>query len=523
MKQRTVLILLGGYQLLVASCLIILPAQAWTSDNGDGTFTNPPLFADYPDPDIIRVGDDFYFVTTTFVNSPGMRIMHSKDLVNWQIATHVIPRLDGREEFDLENGGDYRQGVYAPSLRYHQGTFYLAETIQELNTRIYYSKDIRGPWQYHELNRAAFDPALFFDSDGTAYIATSGGWDGHIQLLRLSKDLSRVVDSNEIHYIQGAEGSHIVKRDDWYYLFNAIPSRLAMTVSRAKDLYGPWETNPRDQIDDRTGGHQGAIVDLPDGNWIGFAMKDDGAVGRVTNISPIYWENDWPVWGIPNAPHRIPKKPRKPIRGHLPTQPATTDTFDSKQLGLQWAWNHNPDNSRWSLSERPGFLRLKPTQAKEFWWARNTLTQKAQGPWSRGEVKFDVSNMESGDVCGFGTLGKFSGHMSVNRSKDGALFLSAILIESTAKGPVTDVRVACRPIDADTVFLRTELDFSDNTAKCSYSTDGERWTNLGGAFPMAFDWRTGTFQGEQFAIFCFSPHPGHGFVDVDFFQLDDEE
>lgn len=492
-------------------------AHAWQPDNGDGTFTNPPLYADYPDPDIIRVGEDFYFITTTFVNSPGLRILHSRDLLGWEIISHVIPRLEGREQYDLKNGNAYRSGVFAPSLRWHNGTFYVAATLVGQNTRIYYSTNIRGPWQFHELDRPAFDPGLFIEPDGKGYIATSGGWDGTVTLLTLNADLSRVVDARTIHYCRGAEGSKLVKRGDWYYLFNAIPARLGLTCSRATNIFGPWETIR--QIDDRTGGHQGALVDLPDGNWCGFVMKDCGAVGRMTYLSPIFWTNNWPVWGTSDAPGKVPALARKPVQGMPPRQVAASDHFDSPRLGLQWQWNHNPDDSRWSLIERSSFLRLKPSAATNFWSARNTLTQKGQGPWGAGEVEFDLSHLKPGDICGFGTLGKVNGHIAVTCGSDGKATLSMNV--SVDRGS-SETRAAVVPVQTSRIFLRTAMDFVRNKGACSYSYDEKKWTELGGEFDLVYDWRTGTFQGEQFAIFCFNPKPGDGFVDVDQFRFTDK-
>jgi len=492
------------------------PLPAWQSDQGDGTFLNPPLHADYPDPDIIRVGEDFYFATTTFVNSPGIRILHSRDLVNWEIAGHVVPRLDGRKEYDLTGGTAYRAGFFAPSLRHRDGVFYLAVTPLGQNTRIYSARDVRGPWQGHELDRSAFDPALFIDRDGTAGIVTCGAWDGTGTLLTLDRDLTHVVRAQKIFFIRGAEGSKIVRRGDWYYLFNSIPSRLALTVSRARQLTGPWETRP--SLDDHTGGHQGAIVDLPDGRWYGFVMRDAGAIGRMTSISPIFWQDDWPVWGTPDAPGRVPARAAKPILGQPLRQPATSDDFSADTLGLQWAWNHNPDDTRWSLTARRGHLRLRPTAAAEFWTARNTLTQKTQGPWCRGEVRLDLRHLRPGDVCGFGTLGKYSARLAVQCGTDGRRFLHMAVRND---GVGDEVRVSAQPLSADDVQLRTDLDFTRSMGQCAYSTDGQTWTPIGGEFPLAFDWRTGTFQGEQFALFCYNPSPGDGYVDVDAFTFSD--
>lgn len=505
-------------QTLIACLVGLLPANvtAWESDNGDGTYTNPPLYSDYPDPDIIRVGEDFYFSTTTFVNVPGLTILHSKDLVNWEIASHVIDRLDGNPAYDMEGGIAYRYGLFASSLRYHQGIFYVVVTPVGLNTRIYSSSNIKGPWTYTELNTAAFDPGMFIDEDGIGYIATSGGWDGTVTLLTLNEDFSRVVDSREIFYNKGAEGSKLVKRGEFYYMFHSIPSKLALTVSRAKSLYGSWETKA--QIDDTTGGHQGAIIDLPDGRDYGFVMVDSGPIGRMTQICPIYWEEGWPVWGTPDAPGRVPEVAEKPIRGFLAKELLSSDTFDHSTLGLQWQWNHNPDDSKWSLTERPGYLRLKSTKAEDFWHARNSITQKSMGPWCRGQVKLDTSGLKAGDICGFGTLGKINGHIAVHCDKDGNLSLWMNVIND---GEGSETRICAQPIGVNEIYLRTDMDFLKETAVCSYSLDGQNWNELGGEFQIEYDWRTGTFQGVQFAIFCYNPQPGDGFVDVDSFTFHD--
>ncbi|KQM66988.1 MULTISPECIES: glycoside hydrolase family 43 protein [unclassified Sphingomonas] len=492
-------------------------AQIWQSDQGDGTYRNPVLFADYPDPDIICVGSD-YFVTTTFANAPGLTLLHSKDLVNWRIFSHVVPHLDDRPEYRLADGKDaYRRGLFAASLRFHDGIFYVAVTPVGRNTRIYRSRDPRGPWQMNELDRSAFDPGLFIEPDGSAYIATSIGSDGTIRLLKLDAGLRRVVDDRKVHYVAGAEGSKIVRRGDYHYLFNAIPRRLGLTVSRARSLYGPWETRP--QIDDRSGGHQGALVDTADGTWVGFVMLDAGAIGRTTNLSPIFWQDDWPVWGTPDMPGRVPARATKPVTGFPLAEPATSDDFSARQLGRQWQWNHNPDDSRWSLSARPGFLRLHPTQADGLWHARNTLTQKAQGPRSRAEVKLDIRHIASGDRCGFCTFGQYSATLAVTRDNRGAASLAMDVIESTEKGPAVDTRMKAAPFTGNTLWIGLDLDFTTDRGRLSYSRDGVRWQAAGGDFPLAFAWRTGTFQGQQMALSCYNPTPGKGHLDVDSFTL----
>ncbi|MFG6413336.1 glycoside hydrolase 43 family protein [Roseateles sp. DC23W] len=504
-------------------CLASPPAPAWQSDNGDGSYTNPPLNADYPDPDIIRVGEDFYFATTTFANSPGLRILHSRDLVNWRIAGHVLPRLEGGPAFDLKGGSVYRRGVFAPSLRFHDGQFIIAFTMVGQHTRICRAADVAGPWRCHALDRAAFDPGLFFDTDGSAYIATAIGSDGTVTLLSLSPDLTTVTQARKIHHIPGAEGSKLVRRGDWYYLFNAVPRRLAMTISRARALTGPWETIPSINSA-QTGGHQGAIVDLADGRWWGFVMQDKPSIGRITNLSPIFWKDDWPVWGTPEAPGRVPAVARKPVQGQAPQQPATSDEFDAPQLGLQWAWNHNPDDSRWSLAARPGFLRLQATRATTFWSARNTLTQKGQGSYSRADVALDLQGLVRGDHCGFGVIGKVNAHIAATRLDDGSLQLEmGGQVDQGDGKPQTELPIehpARAALPGPRVLLRTELDFTRERGRLSWSVDG-RWQTLGDEFALIYDWRTGTFQGPQYALFCFNPGATGGQMDVDAFLFSD--
>jgi beta-xylosidase len=509
--------------LLCTACLALppLPALAWQADNGDGSYTNPPLNADYPDPDIIRVGADFYFATTTFANSPGLRILHSRDLVNWRIAGHVLPRLEGGKAFDLEGGNVYRRGVFAPSLRFHEGEFHVAFTMVGQPTRICRAARVSGPWRCHSLDRAAFDPALFFDRDGSAYIATAIGSDGTVTLLSLSRDLTRVTEARQVHYIPGAEGSKLIRRGDWYYLFNAVPRRLAMTISRARHLHGPWETIL--SIDSATsGGHQGAIVDLVDGRWWGFVMQDKPSIGRITNLSPIFWKDDWPVWGTPEAPGRVPERATKPVPGQPLQQPATSDEFDAPGLGLQWAWNHNPDDARWSLRERPGFLRLQATRATGFWTARNTLTQKGQGPYSRADVRLDVAALKQGDRCGLGTLGKVNAGIAVVRDEDGAPQLERhTLIDNGDKQAATALPGPRVALPASAVTLRMEMDFERARGRLAW-LDGAHWRALGDEFELIYDWRSGTFQGPQYALFCFNTGTGPaGHVDVDWLRFSD--
>jgi beta-xylosidase len=261
-----------------------------------------------------------------------------------------------------------------------------------------------------------------------------------------------------------------------------------------------------------------------------WAWQSDNGDGTFTN-PPLYADYPDPdiirvgqdfyfaTTTFVNSPGKVPARARKPVQGKPSCQPATSDDFNSSTLGLQWQWNHNPDDSRWSLTERPGWLRLRPTVVTNFWLARNTLTQKGQGPWSRAEVKFDLRHLKPGDVCGFGTLGKVNGSVAATCVNDGKVTLAMNVIVDNGQ---CETRMSTAPVAAQDLFLRTELDFVRNKGLCAYNLDATHWSLLGGEFDLAFDWRTGTFQGEQFAIFCFNPRPSDGFVDVDSFRFTDE-
>ncbi|HEX7654240.1 MAG TPA: family 43 glycosylhydrolase, partial [Verrucomicrobiae bacterium] len=407
-------------------------AWGWQADNGDGTFKNPVLYADYPDPDIIRVSNDFYLVSTTFADSPGINVLHSKDLVNWELSSHVATNLDGGNFYNLIGGSAYRGGFWASSLRYYNGTFYVLANPTFANSRIYYATNAAGPWQYHQLSQSTYDPGLFIETNGTGYIVY--GYSPYQSVATLNADFSAILSVSNNVLLSGGEGTHIVKQGAYYYAFNANPGiwPYQLRCSRATNIFGPWETN-HVVLTETTGGHQGAIVDLDDSgtNFYGFVHQDSGAVGRMTRIGPVFWSGNWPVFGTTSASNQMSAGYAKPVLGQAIMQPATTDEFTNASLGLQWQWNHNPDNTKWSLSARPGWLRLQPTIATNFWLARNTLTQKGQGPWSRGEIKMDISQLQAGDTCGFGTLGTTNGQIAIYCDANGGKYLTMNVIAPT--------------------------------------------------------------------------------------------
>ena len=507
--------------ILIWCCAALaLPANAQYNNSLKSTiFTNPVINSDIPDPDIVRVGEDFYLVCGSYVNVPGLAVMHSKDLVHWEHLSYMVDELKGRRQYDMQGGDAYRSGITAPSIRYDDGRFYIAVTPAGQKTELYYADDPKGPWKCNELNCGAYNPALLFD-DGKAYILTVGSWDGTVILLTLNDEFNKVVRQEKIHFIEGAEGSKIIKKDGMYYLFNTIASKKNLVVSRASELHGPWEI--KDQISNLDDGCRGAIVDLPEGQTFGFASRVSGAVGREMDISPVYWQEGWPVWGSLERAGKIVKGGTIPLVGEEYTF-IQSDDFSGEDLGGQLQWNHNPDKEKWSLTEREGWLRMEAVGANDMWSARNVLLARAFTPKGVGEVKADLSGLKPGDIFGFGTFGGYCGYISVQRGEDGKNYLRMNVFHNTEDGFIKEDVTLPKTQAGDIIYLQTEMDFQTGSGSCSFSLDGESWIQAGEPFGLEFDMKTGTGQGQQFCIFCYNQNPQGGYVEIDYFNVEETE
>ncbi|HLP78899.1 MAG TPA: family 43 glycosylhydrolase, partial [Candidatus Paceibacterota bacterium] len=349
---------------------------------------NPIIHADVPDMAMVRVGDTYYMSSTTMHMSPGVPIMKSKDLVNWELVNYAYDTLGDSDALDLNNGkNNYGSGSWASSIRYHNGTFYVSTFAQPTGkTYIFTTKDIEnGPWETKSFSPMLHDHSLFFDDGGRTYMLTGGG---NLRLVELKDDLSglkqggfdQVVITNA-HSITGvtgglpAEGSQLIKVKGKYYLFNICWPRGGMRtvlVHRADKLTGPWEG--RVALQDK-GVAQGSIIDTPNGEWFAYLFQDSGAVGRIPYLVPMKWENGWPVLGTDG---KVPMTLDLPASKGLIPGIVASDEFERKEgerpLPLVWQWNHNPDNKLWSVTQRPGFLRLTTGRTDQnFLTARNTL------------------------------------------------------------------------------------------------------------------------------------------------------
>lgn len=491
-----------------------------------GLAQNPIIWADVPDPALIRVGDTYYMSSTTMHMSPGVPIMKSTDLVNWQLIGYACDTLGDNDALTLQNGKNaYGAGSWASSLRFHNGTYYVSLSSSTTGkTYVYTTKDIeKGPWQESSFNPALHDNSLFFDDDGRVYMIHSAG---NIRLTELKEDVSGIkpggvdeviiTNATQVAGPAGlpAEGSQMRKINGKYYLLNITWPRGGMRteiVHRSDKLTGPYEG--RVALKD-AGVAQGCLIDTPQGNWYAFLFQDHGAVGRIPYLVPVKWEDNWPVMGVDG---KVPTTLNIPSGPRSLANIVTSDEFDRSPgqaaLPLAWQWNHNPDNRYWSLTQRPGFLRLTTGRVDpDFVHARNSLTQRTFGPECSGTVAMDVSNMKDGDFAGLGALQKKYGFVGVKMSGDTK---SLVMVTADSNSPT---EVESVPLVGNTVFLKLECDFKNRTDKACfyYSLDGNKWTAIGK--PLQMSYTLPHFVGYRFALFNYATKNSGGFVDFDYFR-----
>ncbi|MBR6320190.1 MAG: glycoside hydrolase 43 family protein [Prevotella sp.] len=511
----------------------------------ESKIANPMLWADVPDPDVIRVGDTFYMVTTTMHLMPGAPVMASKDLKNWETVGYIFDRLTDSPKYDLLEGTVYGRGQWATSLKYHDGRFWALLAPNESGpmgqTYIFTAPKAEGPWTVHARLRHFHDATLFFDDDGTPYVFFGTG-----EMCQLTPDLKGVVDGSLRHYFQREadergllEGTRVVKHRGTYYalLISHVygPGRHRREVCyRTTDLRAPkWEKQVILESDFGGFSHlaQGTIVDTGEGDWYGIMFQDRGGVGRVLTLSPVRWIDGWPMLGDEQG--RVPDVMR-PYRSGMPEcHIVCADGFDAPKLGLHWQWNHNPVDAAWSLKERPGYLRLKTSRVvANLYLAPNTLTQRMEGPTCSGSISIDISKMKDGDCAGFTAFNGDSGVLTVKK-KGKKYFLEM----SEQKVSLTDREKAVTSVDEKVVetieltshllpltshlHLRISADFQpghNDAANFFYSLDGQTWTQIGTKnYRCSFDYRR-FFMGSKFAIFCYATKRAGGYIDVDRFD-----
>ena len=389
---------------------------------------NPLIYADVPDASIIRVENTYYMSSITMHMSPGVPIMKSNDLVNWTLVNYAYDRLDEVDAMNLENGkSTYGRGSWASCLRYHKGVFYVSTFAATTGkTYIYSTKNIeKGPWKKISFEPAYHDHSILFEED-KAYMVWGAG---KISIAELKQDLSGIKEETKRVLIENAtapagdrimlpaEGSQLFKIRGKYYLFNISWPRGGMRtviIHKADKLSGSWEG--RVALQDK-GVAQGGLISTPEGKWFSYLFKDNGGVGRIPYLVPVIWVNDWPVLGENG---KVPETLDLPKSKGLIPGIVNSDNFKRKKndrdLPLVWQWNHNPDNSLWSVRDREGFLRLKTGRIDTLLFqAKNTLTQRTIGPESKATTFLDVSKMKDGDISGLCLLQKQYGFIAVKK------------------------------------------------------------------------------------------------------------
>jgi beta-xylosidase len=517
-------------------------AQVWRPDLGNGRYRNPIIYADYSDPDVIRVGDDYYLVASSFNAVPALPILHSRDLVNWQIINHAIPRLPS--DFDVVQHGN---GVWAPSLRYHDGAFYVYFGDPDRGIFMVKTRDIRGSWDPPILARQAkgwIDPAPFWDDDGNAYLVhafanSRAGIKSVLHVNRMSADGTRLLDDGTLvfdghEHHPTIEGPKLYKRNGYYYIFapaGGVPTGW-QTVLRSRNVLGPYE--PRIVLAQGftavNGPHQGAWIETPNGDSWFVHFQDRGPYGRITHLQPVAWKDDWPVMGVDRDGDGVGEpvlefaKPRAaaatPRTSGDTAGPQTSDEFDGVRLGLQWQWQANDQPGWYSLTESPGVLRLfaqpLPAGATNLWPAPNLLLQKLPAPAFTVTTRVSLTAKDSGGVAGLIVFGMDYAYIGLRRTATGIE-----VVESQAKnaheGGAELMALPAR-VEGAAAYLRVTV-ADGAVCRFAYSLTGNKFTPIG----VPFQAREGRWVGAKVGLFArraaAGSSPASEHADFDFFRV----
>lgn len=489
-----------------------------TSDNGDGTFNNPVLFGDFPDPDVIRVGDTYYMVSTTMHIFPGATILKSKDLVNWEYCANPLERIESTDDYNLENGKNrYGHGQWATALQYNNGVFYMLFNTLEEGGYLLTASDPEGEWEKKKLPEGFYDCGLMFDGD-KAYVAY-GISDIHIA--QIDNDFKKIKDQvvAKGSLGDGLEGSRLYHIGNYYYIYATYPGWPGrQTILRASDIWGPYEE--RMVLADQTATHQGALVQTAAGEWWTMLFRDNGALGRTPYLLPVKWENNWPVIGTDGKAGDKYTKPNTGTSSRVTPLP-TTDVFRHYKLSPQWGWNHNSDQSRWSLTKRAGYMRIYTASVTDNpYEAKNTLTQRILAyhqdkTASYGTAAIDISHMADGDICGLGTFQDPLAFIGVEKNGTSA---NIVYRSASLTGKQNPQAQKGNAVTSDIIYLRAVASYTTGKAKFYFSTDNVNYTQFGPEFKMEYD--LSVFTGNKFAIFNYATKELGGYIDIDWFSTE---
>jgi beta-xylosidase len=497
----------------------------WTPDQGDGTYRNPILCADYSDPDVVRYGEDFWMTASSFNCTPGLPILHSRDLVNWSLVNHALENVPGQRYNEVQHGC----GVWAPAIRVHAGKFWIFFPTPDEGIYLTTAGDPRGRWSDPRLVQAGkglIDPSPLWDDDGQAYLVhayakSRAGIRDRLRVCPMAPDGTRLLGEGQIVFHQPdrhptIEGPKFLKRDGWYYILapaGGVPTGW-QTVLRSRTIFGPYE----DRIVLEQGGtpingpHQGGLVDTPNGQWWFLHFQDAGVYGRIVHLQPVEWHDGWPLMGnrrngqIAGEPVAHHPKPGLPTARM--TTPATGDEFNSSRLGLQWQWHANHQAGWFSLSARPGWLRLfaQPLPANDPALAPHLLLQK----FPAREFAVDTMISLSPDAAdGAGGLVVMGNNHAVMALRLRGSVQELVLMENGRD-------LQSWPVPAKAVRLRVQV---AEGGECSFAFADEHgaWTVLEHRFRAT----PGVWIGAKVGLIAWRPPDAHGagWADFDYFRF----
>jgi beta-xylosidase len=513
-------------------------SKSWVADNGDGTYTNPVLYADYSDPDAVRVGDDYYMTASSFNCVPGLPILHSRDLVNWELIGHALPK---QPPFDVFNKVQHGGGVWAPCIRYHNNQFYIYYSDPDFGIYMVKASNPNGPWSEPLLvqeGKGLIDPSPFWDDDGKAYLAyalagSRAGIKSILLVTRMNFDGTRLI-GNSVMVFDGhkdhptAEGPKLYKRNSFYYIF--APAGGVATgwqlVLRSKSIFGPYETKTvmAQGQTDINGPHQGAWVDTKTGeNWF-LNFQDLGAYGRVLHLNPMKWVNDWPVIGVDadgdgcGDPVRTYKKPNVG-KSYPKVTPPESDEFNGSELGLQWQWHANYQTYWGYPSGNLGFFRLncipRPAEFKNLWDISNMVLQKFPAPEFTATAKLTFNGRFDGEEIGLIVMGLDYGRIAIRR-ENGKFAIQSAVCKQADKGAKEELVIGS-VVESNTLWLRVQV-AKGAESSFSYSTDGVSFTSVGSLFKA----REGKWIGSKVGFYAIREGiiNDAGSADIDWFKIE---
>jgi len=511
-------------------------SEVWSPDLGNGNYKNPVIFADYSDPDVCQAGTDYYMTASSFGNVPGLPILHSKDLVNWEIVNYALQELQPAEFFDIPQHGN---GVFAPCIRYHNDEFYIYWGDPDFGIYVVKTKDPREKWDEPILvkpGKGMIDPSPLFDDDGKVYLVHA--WAGSRSRINSVLTVSEMnpagtkVTGKEIMVFDGlagdnhtVEGAKFYKRNEYYYIFapaGGVKNGWQLAL-RSKNVFGPYEQKVvlEQGTTNINGPHQGAWVDTRNGESWFLHFQDKGAYGRIIHLQPVHWINDWPEMGVEKNGKRepVPTYKKPDVGSTYPVvNPVESDEFDLPELGLQWQWNANPKDP-WIMPTNMGFLRLYaiplPANYINFWNVPNLLLQKFPAEEFTATTKLTFSAIGDGEKTGLIVMGHDYSYISINKKGTGYTVSQTVCMDAEKKTP--ENIIAEIPVKDNMLYLRVTVT-KQAVCKFSYSIDGKKFTALGESFQA----KAGRWIGAKVGIFAINPNEkgNLGYCDFDWFRIE---